>query len=941
VLRLPADPTQLSMPQLPRELLEISRVKPDADSRSAPIPYKLEAQPAPQQLAEVNPAQSTVRPPTPTAKKLDTSKPLEQPVDTRVDPARLTPVEPDQSLPALEVSETPQKMERAKNAAETSRKMVQASKQVEVQEQAPAVNPAQPASANTQAPTAQQIQVANAPPKKRPVEYDIKLPALEAAPSQEQLPSTQTVQVSVVEQETSIAAAEIARQMAKASDAQAVSPNVEAVDKANPDIAKPPHAILAVKSNATTAAAKSQAIDADIQSTQLSTAPSANPLAQIAIIQGKNVTLEQTQSAAETVQALGQASRNVKINQAAKSADVSKDSPSITSRTVEVAEIAADSTAAMRQTIDSAEEQPRQLASAPARPRLTPPKLPEVETETTQPTISSATHFDIATRGQSVRPAKQSLGLAPQVIVQSIPTLASANFPVGQVAPRQMVAVSSGVPGRSLSHLQPDNKEVEALQLSGVLMEASGGGRVKVMQGGAFQVATSRGAPVTTNLDTIRAGQPLPMIQRVEEPPVKIEVVKVIEQSSAPDVDVTSRSLGDIDDPSATLKLTDIDIPDVPLLEVPRQLINPFVLRDDPKKRMEIIDRLGGSDKTEEAIKRALDWFTENQEDDGHWGGPKAGPVSHDHAATGMAMLAYMGWGAKHTEPGPYQEPLKRAMEWMMKTERNGDLRGSHGHNFMYDHGIAAIAMAEAYSLTKDSKLRPVVKRVVGFTVRAQNPKTGGWRYRPYEENGYRDRGDMSVTGWQIMALKSAQFGGIEVPLESLDKALKYMDGIGGGRRKSIYGYTSKSDPKPAMVSEGMFCHQLLRQHAIDRRSASPQAINLRLGESAKYIEKHLPNPRRLKYNYYYWYYACLALHQQQGPIWERWNARMRPVFLKAQVKRPGQVSLHGSWDPIGEWGSGAGRCIITGMATLSLEVYYRYLPMYTPARAQDANKGK
>ena len=55
----------------------------------------------------------------------------------------------------------------------------------------------------------------------------------------------------------------------------------------------------------------------------------------------------------------------------------------------------------------------------------------------------------------------------------------------------------------------------------------------------------------------------------------------------------------------------------------------------------------------------------------------------------------------------------------------------------------------------------------------------------------------------------------------------------------------------------------------------------------------------------------------------------MRPVFLKAQVKRPGQVSLDGSWDPIGEWGPKAGRCIITGMATLSLEVYYRYLPMY------------
>ena len=194
-------------------------------------------------------------------------------------------------------------------------------------------------------------------------------------------------------------------------------------------------------------------------------------------------------------------------------------------------------------------------------------------------------------------------------------------------------------------------------------------------------------------------------------------------------------------------------------------------------------------------------------------------------------------------------------------------------------------------------------------------------------------RGGIPVEGYFINLLGFCEYLSIRNRqiLESLDKALKYMDSIGGGKRKSIYGYTSKGNPKPAMVSEGMFCHQLLRQHAIDQHSASPQDINLRLEESSKYIEKNLPTPRRLKYNYYYWYYACLALHQQQGPIWESWNARMRPVFLKAQVKRPGQAALHGSWDPIGEWGPQAGRCIITGMATLSLEVYYRYLPMYNP----------
>ena len=1214
--RLPADPNQSSMPQLPRELLEISKVKPVANPQSAPVHDKLKAQPVLQQLAEVNPTPPVVRPPTPTAQKPNTSKPLEQTVDTRVDPTRLTPVEPDQSLPAMEVSETSQKMELAKNAAETSQKMVQASKQVEVQAQVPTVNPAQPASANTQVPTAQRIQAANAPPKKLPVESDIiKLPELETAQPQEQPPSTQIFQVSAVKQETSTAATEIARQMAEASDAQAVSPKVESVDKANPDIAESSRAVQAVKSNASTAVAKkqavetstqsitiskataqqklpgsksvqasavkqeattdtaetahqtikasadqsvaqkntlaeaaqgefastqtqpvkiakvttgsavakeraiqaamhaaklakssnsqpltktataaadsvaleqnqstpdsgrqmaqassqqsvapqsnqaaqsipveakiqsaqaahqsaqiavklqkstllsvspqviqttqiqsqllpkgvrlnpiqqkfeqaktgiessallakasssvshkaastsvmqrkpvkaqsvlmgaakapaasavakSQAIDAETQSTQLSTAPSANPLEQTAIVQATNVTLEQAKPAFETVQALGQASRNVKVNQSAKSADVSKDSPSITSRTVEVAEVAAaDSTTATRQTIDRVEVQPRQLASAPARPipaKLALPELLDVKTETTLPTASLATNFDTALRSQSVRTSNQFARQAPQIAVQPLPFLASANPHIDQVTPRQTTALTSYVPGQPLSGVQPDNTMIDAPKLPGVLMEALDSAQAEVARSGEFQSVNNQGVSMTIKQDAVVTGQPLPVMKEAVESQVKVEEIKVVEQRLATGVVVSSSPFEDARDSSDTLNLPDIDIPDAPLLEAPVPLKNPLVLRNDPKKRMEIIDRLGGSEETERAIMQALDWFTRNQEKDGHWDGPGG----HDHAATGMAMLAYMGWGAKHTEPGPYQKSLAKAVDWMVKhTGPDGDLRGARGRNFMYDHGIAAIAIAEAYSLTKDPKLRSVVERVVGFTVRAQNPKTGGWRYRPYGEERYTDRGDMSVTGWQIMALKSAQIGGVEVPLKSLDRALMFMDRVGGGRNNSIYGYVTKSNPNPAMVSEGMFCQQLLRQHAIDRSLATPRTIDLRVVESAKYIGRHFPNQKRLEYNYYYWYYACLALHQQQGPIWERWNNRIRPILLKAQLHRPDRADLHGSWDPMGKWGSEAGRCIVTGMATLSLEVYYRYLPMYTPTWAQKSNKGK
>jgi len=91
--------------------------------------------------------------------------------------------------------------------------------------------------------------------------------------------------------------------------------------------------------------------------------------------------------------------------------------------------------------------------------------------------------------------------------------------------------------------------------------------------------------------------------------------------------------------------------------------------------------------------------------------------------------------------------------------------------------------------------------------------------------------------------------------------------------------------------------------------------------------------PSRRDVNYYYWYYGSLAMHQNQGPEWQEWNRRLRPVLLRSQVRGGREM---GSWDPTGQWGAQAGRCVITGMATLSLEVYYRYLPLSSPEWLKD-----
>ncbi len=341
-------------------------------------------------------------------------------------------------------------------------------------------------------------------------------------------------------------------------------------------------------------------------------------------------------------------------------------------------------------------------------------------------------------------------------------------------------------------------------------------------------------------------------------------------------------------------------------MESPALVTKPYMLRE-PAVREKVIKELGGSEETEGAIKRSIDWISRNQEADGHWSIAKfGGQGGHDVAATGLATLCYLGWGATHQKDGPHREQVTRAIKWLTgKMRPDGDLRGDGGN--MYDHGIASIALAEAYGLTKDPALREPVEKIIAFIVRAQNQQTGGWRYQP------GDAGDTSVLGWQVMALKSAEMAGIPVPAKSFELTDRWLDSTAGGARAGHYGYQDRN-PKPAMVAEAMFARQLL---ATPRESPEMQ-------ESAEYLKTQMPDPARA--SQYFWYYGSLALFQHHGPVWEEWNRRLRPILVSSQ-NRSGNED--GSWNPNGEWANESGRLVTTAMATLSLEVYYRYLPLY------------
>jgi len=366
------------------------------------------------------------------------------------------------------------------------------------------------------------------------------------------------------------------------------------------------------------------------------------------------------------------------------------------------------------------------------------------------------------------------------------------------------------------------------------------------------------------------------------------------------------------------LKLPGTDSQSDPLLpgklETPQHELDPNALtkliqKQRGKPSQETIDQLGGSDGTERAIGAALEWLSRHQEPAGHWDTRKhGGNADYDTGSTGLALLCYYGWGASHTSGGKYQGNIRRAIDWLVAQQKpDGNLDGPGGR--MYCHGIAAIALCEAYGVSKDPALKAPAEKAIALIIAAQSPTKGGWRYTPKPGDA-----DTSVTGWQYMALHSARMAGLEVPESVFEKARKWFDSASGGQHGGIYGYAGPEKGKPAMTATGMFCRQLDLVPPTDPRMTES-------AETLKMVPMNVRNP-----DLYYVYYATLALYQHQGPIWTEWNDRLKEALPLLQKKAGDEA---GSWDPSAGHAAPGGRVIATTLATLSLEVYYRLLPMY------------
>lgn len=323
---------------------------------------------------------------------------------------------------------------------------------------------------------------------------------------------------------------------------------------------------------------------------------------------------------------------------------------------------------------------------------------------------------------------------------------------------------------------------------------------------------------------------------------------------------------------------------------------------------------------TRQAIDRGIAFLLENQKDTG-----AISSGQYDTAMTALATMAMASVGITPSEPGPRGVAMRRAIDFVVDAQRRTPegYFGQHDGSRMYGHGITTLMLSELAGMGVDERQDAAIEEACegGISVildaqqvRKPQAHRGGWRYTP-------DAGDsdLSVSVWQLMALRSAKTDGFEVPDAAIAEAVGYLrrsctsplDEKGQPvRPESGFAYTpGGGDIQYAMTAAGVLAMQVCGQYE------SPV-----VQQAVVWLKSH-PPAWGTRYFFYGTYYYAQAMHQQGGDTAVEAERLVRDALLPRQ-------EADGGWRPEGEE-SGASRVYATSLAILSLSVRYHYLPIY------------
>jgi hypothetical protein len=330
------------------------------------------------------------------------------------------------------------------------------------------------------------------------------------------------------------------------------------------------------------------------------------------------------------------------------------------------------------------------------------------------------------------------------------------------------------------------------------------------------------------------------------------------------------------------------------------------------------IDNLYIDDQLDQACDRAIEFLLRNQRSTG-----AITDRGHELALTSLAIMALAAIGTEPSESSRRGRAMRAALDFVLQPHNQTDAGyfGAHDGSRMYGHGIVTLMLTEMLGMGATPQQNELIHERLDLAlrlilssqaVRKERKLAGGWRYAP----GSRDS-DLSVSIWQLMALRSAKNDGMDVPSESIEHALGYLRNSFTGRRTASgvgeggFSYTpGQSRPSFTMTAAGLLAMQVCGQYGAPEVAAS-----------ADWLFEHQPKSNE-RYLFYGLYYYAQGMHQVGGKYAEESRRIVSGLLLPRQRR-------DGSWMSPGGEERNVGMVYSTSLALLSLSVRYHYLPIY------------
>jgi Prenyltransferase and squalene oxidase repeat len=344
-------------------------------------------------------------------------------------------------------------------------------------------------------------------------------------------------------------------------------------------------------------------------------------------------------------------------------------------------------------------------------------------------------------------------------------------------------------------------------------------------------------------------------------------------------------------------------------------------------------------ERVDAAVKRAHAWLMNQQQPDGSF-------PTLDTGQPGVTCLVTMAFLAHGHVPGegPYGARLERAVDYVLGCQKESGLItlvGPEGPRISraidheigvaaaYNHAIASLMLSELYGMSESSRakrIEKVITKSIQTTLEMQrwpkdrNEDQGGWRY--VDDFNQQDS-DLSITGWELMFLRSARNAGFDVPKSAIDAAVAYVRRT-YSRQYGAFGYIADQGDyrSRCMAGAGILALAHAGFHNAPEATGSGEWILQYNFDAYNEIEPFTQDWKNDRYHYGL-FNCCQGMYQLGGRYWEQFFPRVVRTLLANQ-------QADGSWAAESHFHDAQfGNAYTTALVVMSLGAPNQLLPIY------------